>query len=122
MPRPPTRCAGRTGWSAGCSAALMLIPDVVPSGSPSARLDAGATLPYSARLLARSRDRSRSREDSMTFPQLLKFARRWLWLILLGMLLASVASYVVSSRSPRVYEGTAKLLVAAGPGTGRGGG
>ena len=53
----------------------------------------------------------------MTFPQLLKFARRWLWLILLGMLLASAASYVVSSRSPRVYEGTAKLLVTAGPGT-----
>ena len=53
----------------------------------------------------------------MTFPQLLKFARRWLWLILLGMLLASGASYVVSSRSPRVYEATAKLLVTAGPST-----
>ena len=53
----------------------------------------------------------------MTFPQLFTFARRWSWLVLLGMLLASVASYVVSSRSPRVYEATAKLLVAAGPGT-----
>jgi capsular exopolysaccharide synthesis family protein len=39
------------------------------------------------------------------------FARRWLWLLALATLLGAGASYLVSSRLPKVYDGTAKLLV-----------
>ncbi|MDQ3699361.1 MAG: polysaccharide biosynthesis tyrosine autokinase [Chloroflexota bacterium] len=49
-----------------------------------------------------------------------QFIRRWLWLFVSITLLAGVGSYVYSSRLPRVYQGTAKLLVApAQSGTGR---
>jgi capsular exopolysaccharide synthesis family protein len=45
-------------------------------------------------------------------PQALwDFARRWLWLLVLAGLLGAGTSYLVSNRLPRVYEGSAKLLV-----------
>ena len=50
----------------------------------------------------------------MTPIQIWQFARRWAWLFALATLLAATASYAVSSRLPRVYEGTAKLLVTPG--------
>jgi capsular exopolysaccharide synthesis family protein len=39
------------------------------------------------------------------------FARRWLWLLVLATVLGAGTSYLISSRLPKVYEGTAKLLV-----------
>ncbi len=39
------------------------------------------------------------------------FTRRWLWLFAVVAVVAAAASYVVSTQLPRVYEGTAKLLV-----------
>jgi capsular exopolysaccharide synthesis family protein len=55
----------------------------------------------------------------VTPQQIWTFTRRWLWLLLLATLLAAVASYVVSTRLPKVYEGSAKLLVTPGqPGNG----
>jgi polysaccharide biosynthesis transport protein len=45
------------------------------------------------------------------------FLRRWLWFLLLGVLLSAGASYLVSSRLPKVYEASAKLLVMPGLGT-----
>lgn len=49
-----------------------------------------------------------------------QFIRRWLWLFVSITLVAGLGSYVYSSRLPRVYQGTAKLLVApAQSGTGR---
>jgi non-specific protein-tyrosine kinase len=47
----------------------------------------------------------------VTLQQIGQFLRRWLWLLAAAILLAGIGSYVVSSRLPRVYEGTAKLLV-----------
>ena len=39
------------------------------------------------------------------------FCRRWLWLLVLATILGAGTSYLVSSRLPKVYDGTAKLLV-----------
>jgi len=50
----------------------------------------------------------------MTLPRTLGFARRWLWLLFLATVVAGGASYAVSMQVPRVYEGTAKLLVTPG--------
>ena len=55
----------------------------------------------------------------MTPQRIWTFTRRWLWLLVVATLLAAVASYVVSSRLPKVYEGSVKLLVTPGqPGSG----
>jgi non-specific protein-tyrosine kinase len=43
-----------------------------------------------------------------------QFVHRWWLVVLAATLLAGVASYVVSARLPKVYESTAKLLVAPG--------
>jgi capsular exopolysaccharide synthesis family protein len=47
-------------------------------------------------------------------PQLWQFSRRWLWLFFLATFLTAAASFVVSTQLPKVYEGTAKLLVTPG--------
>jgi len=47
----------------------------------------------------------------VTLQRIWQFARRWTWLCALAIILAGVTSYVASSRLPRIYEGTAKLLV-----------
>ena len=46
--------------------------------------------------------------------QTLTFMRRWVAVLLLATLLAAVVGYIVSSRLPRVYEGSVKLLVTPG--------
>ncbi|HEY3063185.1 MAG TPA: hypothetical protein VGL99_29775 [Chloroflexota bacterium] len=48
----------------------------------------------------------------MTFGQSLSFARRWRWLVLLGIVVAAGATYVVSEQMPRVYEARATVLVS----------
>jgi capsular exopolysaccharide synthesis family protein len=40
------------------------------------------------------------------------FVRRWLLVLLAGVVLAAAASYVVSARLPKVYASTARLIVA----------
>jgi polysaccharide biosynthesis transport protein len=50
----------------------------------------------------------------VTVQQIWTFTRRWAWLLVVGTMLAALASYVVSSRLPRVYEGSVKLLVTPG--------
>src|ERR1700730_3532796 len=52
----------------------------------------------------------------LSASQILHLTRRWLWLLVLATVLAAAASYLVSSRLPRVYESTAKLLVTPGAG------
>lgn len=47
----------------------------------------------------------------MTPQPLWDFARRWLWLLIVASILGAGTSYLVSSRLPKVYEGSAKLLV-----------
>ena len=47
----------------------------------------------------------------MTLQRIWHFVRRWAWLCALAVVLAAGTSYLISSRLPRVYEGTAKLLV-----------
>jgi succinoglycan biosynthesis transport protein ExoP len=50
----------------------------------------------------------------MTPQQILPFARRWLWLCMVGALIAATASYLVSSQLKRVYEARATLLLTPG--------
>jgi len=49
----------------------------------------------------------------VTFPQSLRFARRWWWLLLLGIVVAAFATYVVSEQMPRIYEARATVLVGS---------
>ena len=37
--------------------------------------------------------------------------RSWLWLIVVSVLLASIAAYLVSNALPKVYEGKVTLIV-----------
>ena len=50
----------------------------------------------------------------MNAIQIWQLTRRWLWLLALATVVSAVLSFVVSSRLPRVYEATAKLLVTPG--------
>jgi capsular exopolysaccharide synthesis family protein len=50
----------------------------------------------------------------LSATQIWQLTRRWLWLLALATILAAAASYLVSTRLPRVYEGTARLLVTPG--------
>jgi len=50
----------------------------------------------------------------MTLQRLIQFARRWLWLLVLGPVVTAVPCYLVSLSLPRVYQSTAELLVTAG--------
>jgi capsular exopolysaccharide synthesis family protein len=50
----------------------------------------------------------------MTWVTSWQFARRWLWLLVVVTTLSVAVGYIVSARLPRVYEGTAKLLVTPG--------
>ncbi len=47
----------------------------------------------------------------MTLAQLWQFARRWLWLFAAATLVAALASYLVSSRLPKVYDASTRLLI-----------
>jgi non-specific protein-tyrosine kinase len=47
----------------------------------------------------------------VTVQRTWQLTRRWAWLCILAVVLAAVTSYIVSSRLPKVYEGTVKLLV-----------
>jgi tyrosine-protein kinase len=53
-------------------------------------------------------------EGSVVTSHTLTFIRRWAWLLLAAPLLAAVVSYAVSSRLPKGYEGSVKLLVTPG--------
>src|SRR5437868_6064903 len=50
-------------------------------------------------------------EAPVTPYRIWHFTHRWWWLLVLATSLAAFASYTVSSRLPRVYEGSVKLLV-----------
>jgi succinoglycan biosynthesis transport protein ExoP len=50
----------------------------------------------------------------MTPQSVWHFTRRWLWLFALASIFAAASSFFVSSQLPKVYEGTAKLLVTPG--------
>jgi capsular exopolysaccharide synthesis family protein len=50
----------------------------------------------------------------LTALQIWQLTRRWLWLLALTTVLFATASYLVSAWLPRVYEGTARLLVTPG--------
>ena len=47
----------------------------------------------------------------MELKQYLRVIFKWLWLILLTFIIATVGSYWVTSNQPRTYQATAKLLV-----------
>jgi capsular exopolysaccharide synthesis family protein len=47
----------------------------------------------------------------VTVQRFWQLTRRWAWLCAVAVVLAAVTSYVISSRLPKTYEGTAKLLV-----------
>ncbi len=47
----------------------------------------------------------------MEFRQYFSVIGRWLWLIVLATAIAAVISYLVTSRQPKVYEASSKLLV-----------
>jgi tyrosine-protein kinase len=48
----------------------------------------------------------------LSVQRIWQLTRRWAWLFALAVILAAGTSYFVSSGLPKVYEGTAKLLVA----------
>ncbi|MBA2449571.1 MAG: protein tyrosine kinase, partial [Chloroflexi bacterium] len=54
----------------------------------------------------------------MDVQHLLRFARRWLPLLILGPLLAGVAGYLIVREVPRVYEARVTLLVTPGASAG----